>query len=124
MATKMVSLALLYLQIRLSSSTYKHHVRRHMQLAAKHCSGVAALTTASYFAGISKHHQSSAATAAITDVKTGTHTGESNSRCPLHTAVLPIRVFTANTALVEIGMILLAARTLFACWQGCASKIC
>jgi len=59
-----------------------------MQLAAKHCSGVAALTTASYIAGISKHRQSSAATAAIADVKTGTPTGETNSRCHFDTSVL------------------------------------
>ncbi len=95
-----------------------------MQLAAKHCSGAAVLTTASYFAGISKHRQSSTATAAIADVKTGTPTGETNSRCHFDTAVLPIRVFTANTALVDISMTLFAARLLLVFWQGCASKIC
>ncbi len=95
-----------------------------MQLAAKHCSGIAALTTASYLAGISKHRQSSAATAALADVKTGTPTGETNSRCHFDKFVLPIRVFTANTALDEISMMLFAARLLLAFWQGCASKIC
>ena len=95
-----------------------------MQLAGKHCSGVAALKTASYFAGISKHRQSSAATTALADVKTGVPTGETNSRCHFDTLVLPIRVFTANTALVDISMTLFAARLHLAFWQGCASKIC
>lgn len=95
-----------------------------MQLAVKHCSGAAALTNGSYFAGISKHRQSSAATAALTDVKTGTPTGDTNSRCHFDACILPIRVFTANTALVEISMMLFAARLLLTFWQGHASKIC
>ena len=82
------------------------------------------ISMTSYFAGINKHRQSSAATAALADVKTRTPTSETNSRCHFDRFVLPIRVFNANTALVAITMLLFAARLLLAFWQGCAGKIC
>jgi len=92
-----------FLQLQICNSTIIFYLQASCAdicaaCSKEHCSDIAALTTASYSAGLSKHGQSSAATAALADVKTGMPLGETQSRCQFDTFVLPIRAFTADTA--------------------------